>query len=107
MEARKENWRYFREKYPEAWKAYESFGLSLGNVAGPLDSKTRALIKLGIAAASQYDYALRTRIERAITASCTLDEIEHAILQAATTAGYARMMAALMIFREEKAKYQD
>jgi len=107
MEARKDNWKYFREKYPEAWKAYESFGLSLGSAAGPLDSKTRALIKVGIAAASQYDYALRTQIERAITASCTLDEIEHAILQAATTAGYARMMAALMIFREEKPKYRN
>jgi len=107
MEARKENWKYFREKYSKAWKAYESFGQSLGSDAGPLDSKTCALIKVGIAAASQYDYALRTQIEKAITASCTLNEVEHAILQAATTAGYARMMAALMIFREEKIRYQS
>jgi len=106
MEARKENWKYFREKYPEAWKAYEAFGKHLGSDVGPLNSKTCTLIKLGIAAASQYDYALRTQIEKAVTASCTLDEIEHAILQAATTAGYARMMAALMIFREERVKYQ-
>jgi len=106
MEARKENWEYFREKYPKAWKAYEAFGQSLGSEAGPLNPKTRALIKLGIAAASQYDYALRTQIEKALSVSCTLDEVEHAILQAATTAGYARMMAALMIFREERVKYQ-
>jgi len=107
VEARKENWKYFREKYPKAWGAYESFGQSLGSEAGPLDSKTCVLVKLGIAAGSQYDYALRTQIEKAIAASCTLDEIEHAILQAATTAGYARMMTALMIFREEKTKYQS
>lgn len=106
MEARKENWRYFQEKYPDAWKAYESFGKSLGSDAGPLDAKTCALIKVGIATASQYDYALRSQIEKAVAVSCALDEIEHAILQAATTAGYARMMMALMIFREEKAKYQ-
>ena len=107
METRKENWKYFQEKYPEAWKAYEAFGKSLGSDGGPLAPKCCALIKLGIAAASQFDYALRTQIERAVSASCSLDEIEHAILQTATTGGYARMMAALMIFREEKVKYQN
>lgn len=102
MEARKENWKYFRHKYPEAHEAYENFGKTLGPEGGPLDAKTCALIKLGIAAASQYDLALRSHIEKALNAGCTADEVEHSIMQTATTAGFPRMMAALMIWREEK-----
>jgi 4-carboxymuconolactone decarboxylase len=104
MEARKENWKYFRHGYPEAHEAYEAFGKALGSDNGPLDAKTCALVKLGIAAASQYDLALRSHIEKALAAGCTPDEVEHAILQTATTAGFPRMMAALMIWREEKIK---
>ena len=105
MEARKENWKYFRHTYPEAHDAYEAFGKTLGPEGGPLGAKTCALVKLGIAAASHYDLALRSHIERALNAGCTSDEVEHAILQTATTAGFPRMMAALMIWREEKMKH--
>ena len=102
MEARKENWKYFRTKYPAAHEAYQDFGKAMGPDGGPLDEKTCALIKVGIAAASQFDYALRSHIEKALNAGCTNDEIEHAILQTATTAGFPRMMTALLIWREEK-----
>ena len=105
MEARKENWKYFRQTYSEAHEAFEAFGKALGPNSGPLDAKTCALVKLGIAAASQYDLALRSHIERALSAGCTPEEVEHAILQTATTAGFPRMMAALMIWREEKLKH--
>lgn len=105
MESRKENWKYFRQNYPDAHKAYEAFGKSLGPEAGPLDAKTCALVKLGIAAASQYDLALRSHIEKALNVGCTGDEVEHAILQTATTTGFPRMMAALKIWREEKIKF--
>lgn len=104
MEARKENWKYFRHNYPEAHEAYESFGKALGSNKGPLDAKTCALIKLGISAASQFDLALRSHIEKALNAGCTPEEVEHSIMQTATTAGFPRMMAALMIWREEKLK---
>jgi len=103
MEERKENWKYFRTSYPRAHEAYEAFGRALAE-EGPLDGKTIALVKLGIAAASQYDLALRSHIEKALKAGCRPEEVEHAILQTATTAGFPRMMAALMIWREEKLK---
>ncbi len=105
MEARKENWKYFRHTYPEAHEAYEAFGKALGSNGGPLDAKTCSLIKVGIAAASQYDLALRSHIEKALNADCTPEDVEHAILQAATTTGFPRMMAALKIWREERAKH--
>ena len=106
MEARKENWKYFRQHHPEAHEAYEAFGKALGTEGGPLDGKTCALIKVGIAAASQYDLATRSHIEKALNAGCSPEEVEHAILQTATTTGFPRMMAALMIWREEKVRHR-
>jgi len=103
MEARKENWKYFRQSYPDAHQAYEAFGKALGS--GPLDARTCSLIKVGIAAASQYDLALRSHIEKAMQSGCKPEEVEHAILQTAVTAGFPRMMAALMIWREEKKRF--
>ncbi|OQX29801.1 MAG: hypothetical protein B0D92_01750 [Spirochaeta sp. LUC14_002_19_P3] len=103
MENRKENWKYFITHYPKAHEAYTAFGKALEEETS-LDKRTSALIKVGIAAASQYDYALRSHIEKALRAGCTPNEVEHAILLTATTAGFPRMMAALLIFREEVKK---
>ena len=97
---RKENWEYFKKKYPEADKAYEALGKALHEKGGPLPERERCLIKVAIAAASQYDLALRSHVERALEAGCTREEIEHAILLTATTVGFPRMMTALLIFRE-------
>ncbi len=105
MNARKENWNYFIKKYPKAHRAYEEFGKALSEESGPLDARSCALIKVGIAAACQYDYALRRHIEKAIQSGCTADEIEQTILLTATTAGFPKMMAALIILREELEMY--
>lgn len=101
MDSRKENWKYLRDTYPDIYKAYDEFGKALREKAGPLSERDCCLIKIGVAAASQFDYALRSHVERALEAGCTLPEIEHAILLTATTAGFPRMMSALMVFRDE------
>lgn len=101
MDTRKENWEYFRDKYPDIYKAYDEFGKALHEKGGPLSERERCLIKIGVAVASQFDYALSSHIERALRAGCSLAEIEHAILLTATTAGFPRMMSALMVFRGE------
>ncbi len=102
MDKRRENWLYFRERHPKANAAFEDFGKAISE-DGPLAERERELIKVAVAAASQYDYALRSHLERARDCGCTPQEIEQAILLIATTAGFPRMMAALMIMREEQA----
>lgn len=97
----KENLRYFREKHGEIYDAYQKFGSLLHEKGGPLDEKTRWLIKVAVSAASQYEFALHTHIEKAMEAGCTGEEIEHAILLVAPTAGFPKAMAALMVLREE------
>lgn len=99
-EKRKENLKYLMENHPEIYKSYEGFGQALHENGGPLDDKTRWLIKIAVSAASQFDFALQTHIEKALKAGCTAEEIEHTILLIAPSAGFPRMMSALMIFRK-------
>ncbi len=100
MKEKQKNLKYFREKHPEIYRAYEAFGKELHEKGGPLDGKTRWLIKVAVSAASQYEYALQTHIEKALSAGCSEEEIEHAILMIAPTAGFPRMMSALMVYRD-------
>lgn len=100
MKERQKNYKHFKEKHGEIFDAYENFGHLLHEKGGPLDEKTRWLIKIAISAASQYEYALQTHIEKAMAVGCTKEEIEHAILLIAPTVGFPKAMSALMVFRK-------
>lgn len=95
----RENFTYFREKHPEIYDAYEQFGRLIHEEGGPLDEKTRWLVKIAVTTAGQNQYALRTHIKKALYSGCTADEIEHAILLTAPSAGFPVMMEALLILR--------
>jgi len=99
-EERMENLKYFREKHPQIFEAYEKFGSALHENGGPLDEKTRWLIKIAVSASSQYEYALQTHIEKALNCGCTPEEIEHTLLLIAPSAGFPKMMSGLMVLRE-------
>lgn len=84
----------FQSEHPEVWKAYEKLG-ETASTSGPLDHKTRELIKLGMAAANGSESAVHSHTHRALEIGVSVDEIEHAILLGVTTMGFPRMMAAL------------
>ncbi len=100
MKDKTDNLNYFKDKHPEIFQAYEQFGHLLHEKGGPLDEKTRWLIKVAISAASQYEFALQTHIEKAMAVGCTREEIEHAILLVAPSSGFPKTMSALMVFRD-------
>ena len=102
MNQRQDNWKYFQDTFPEVHQAYEEYGKAIHEKGGPLNERERCLIKVAVAAASQFDYALRSHVEKALSAGCTISEIEHAILLTAPTVGFPRMMSALMVFRDEE-----
>lgn len=101
-EEQQENWNYFRQTYPEATETYQAFAGALHDASGPLDRKTRALIKVGVAVGVQVEPAMHSHFERALATGCTAAEIEHAIVITATTVGFPRMMDALRYWRREK-----
>ncbi len=87
-------YRRFLEDYPGVGEAYHALGQAVGS-AGPLDAKTRELIKIGISLAARQEGGLRSHVRKARDAGATADEIRHAILQATTTVGFPNMMAGL------------
>lgn len=84
----------FKKAHAKVWRAYDRLGASAA-AEGPLDQKTRELIKLGMAAAIQSESAVHSHTHRALEAGATVEEIEHAILLGVTTLGFPAMMAAL------------
>lgn len=96
-----ENLEYFQNNHKDIYEAYQNFGKTLHEEGGPLDEKTRWLVKVVVSATSEYQYALRTHINKALRNGCTKEEIEHAMLLIAPTAGFPKTMEAIMILREE------
>lgn len=84
----------FFEQFPEVGKSYHELGNAVTN-AGPLDRKTQALIKLGIATGARMEGAVHSHVRKCIEAGAMPEEIRHAVLQATTTIGFPNMMAAL------------
>jgi AhpD family alkylhydroperoxidase len=84
----------FREKHPQVYAAYETLGKTAAE-SGPLDEKTRELIKLGMSAARGSESAVQSHVHRALEAGATRAEIEHALTLGINTLGFPAMMAAL------------
>jgi len=84
----------FMEKYPGVGTAYRALGDAVAE-AGPLDAKTRALVKIGIAIGARQEGAAHSHTRKALEAGATAGEIRHAALQATTTIGFPSMMAGL------------
>ena len=84
----------FQKDFPQVFAAYDALGNATA-IAGPLDPKTRALVKLGIAVGSQLEGALHSHTRRAVEAGCTPSEIRQVVLLSTTTLGFPAMMKAL------------
>lgn len=83
----------FGKQHAKVWKAYEKLGATAA-ASGPLDEKTRELIKLGMAAAARAESAVKSHVHRALDAGATADEVNHALLIGITTIGFPAMMTA-------------
>jgi alkylhydroperoxidase/carboxymuconolactone decarboxylase family protein YurZ len=88
-----EHFQGFTKNHPDVAKAYAALGNACAE--GPLDGKTRALVKLGMAIGAGLEGATHSQTRKAIEAGATPEEIRHAVLQGTTTLGFPRMMAGL------------
>ena len=84
----------FRQDHPDIYQAYEKLG-EVTAESGPLDIKTRELIKLGMAAAMKSESAVQSHTHRALEAGVTPAEIEHALRLGINIYGFSTMMTAL------------
>jgi AhpD family alkylhydroperoxidase len=85
----------FKKEHARVWRAYDKLGAAAAE-EGPLDQKTRELIRLGMAAATKSESAVHSHTHRALEAGATAAEVEHAIVLGVTTLGFPAMTPALV-----------
>lgn len=74
--------------------AYEAYGEAVGR-GGPLDEKTRCLVKLAISIGARMEGAAKSHAHKALGAGASREEIRHVAILAAPTIGFPNMMAGL------------
>lgn len=84
----------FMNDFPEVGNSYEKLGDAV-HAAGPLDEKTRALIKLAISTGARLEGAVHSHARKAVKSGCTKEEMRHVALLSLPTIGLPSMMAAL------------
>jgi alkylhydroperoxidase/carboxymuconolactone decarboxylase family protein YurZ len=95
--------RTFKEfvgKFPEIGQAHERIGKAVEGY-GPLDSKTCALIKIGLSVGAGLETATRSHVRRALEAGASEAEIEQAVLLAYNTCGFPRTVMAWQWARQQ------
>ena len=90
----------FKEKHPAVWDAFAELGNACHH-AGPLDEKTRRLVKLALSIALRHEGAVHSATRRAIESGVTRDEMEHVALLAITTTGWPAANAAMTWIADE------
>ena len=96
----------FKQKYPEIARAYDELAIKC-HQQGPLEEKTRRLVKLGVAIGMNSPGGVRSHARRALEEGITAEELRHAVLLALTTAGFPRMIAALKWVEKVIEKYKQ
>jgi 4-carboxymuconolactone decarboxylase len=89
-----ERFQTFSQKYAKIFDAYEALAGEC-HKAGPLSERERMLVKLGLAAGSRMEGAVRSQVRKSLDLGMHPDEIRHAILLSTTSIGFPGMMAAL------------
>lgn len=75
-----------RTKYPEVWQKFSNLAEACHN-AGPLDEKTRKLVKLAIAVGAGTEGGTHSVVRHATECGVTAQEMEHVVLISITTIG--------------------
>lgn len=90
----------FRAQFPQVAQAYEALAAA-AHEAGPLDERTRRLVKLAIAVGGRLEGAVRAHARLARQAGLSQAELDHVVLLALTTIGLPSTVAARTWIRDE------
>lgn len=84
----------FRKDYEEVWRAFTQLGERC-HEAGPLDERTRRLVKLALAVGAGLEGGTHSAVRGALAAGLTPEEIKQVAVLAITTIGFPASMRAL------------
>jgi 4-carboxymuconolactone decarboxylase len=98
-------YREFQQQFPELARAYDGLAGKCHDW-GPLEEKTRRLVKLGVAIGLSSEGGVRSHARRALEEGITADELRHVVLLAFTTTGFPTMIAAMKWVEEVIEKHR-
>src|ERR1700682_3850047 len=81
-------------RHPKIWRAYEELGAACAE-AGPLDARTRRLVKLALAVGSQSEGAVHSHTRRGAEEGLTKEEFLQVTLLAIPSIGLAKAVAGM------------
>jgi 4-carboxymuconolactone decarboxylase len=76
----------FRKRHPEVWKAFNELGERC-HEAGPLDEKSRRLVKLALCIGAGLEGGAHSAVRNAHQSGITAQEMDHVALLAISTLG--------------------
>jgi alkylhydroperoxidase/carboxymuconolactone decarboxylase family protein YurZ len=76
-----------QKTHPQVWKRFTELAEAC-HEAGPLDEKSRRLVKLALALASGSEGATHSAVRHAKEAGIGMKEMEHVVMLAITTLGF-------------------
>lgn len=82
------------EHYPDVWETYAALGKACSE-AGPLDARSRRLIKLSLAIGVRSEGAVHSHVRRALEEGLSAEELKQVAMLAIPTAGFPAAVAAL------------
>ena len=84
----------FRTEYASVWKAFTELGDQC-HKAGPLDEKTRRLVKVALCVGGGLEGGAHSAVRNALASGCTKDEIRHVAVLGISTIGFPATVRAL------------
>lgn len=93
----------FRKRYPEVWKAFDQLGEKC-HEAGPLDEKTRRLVKVALSIGAGLEGATHSAVRNAVKAGVTRDELNQVAVLAVTTLGLPAAVRAFTWMSDQTSK---
>lgn len=81
----------FVEKYPTIAKAYDQMSDAV-HEQGPLDERTRALVKIAISGTAKLEGGFHAHVRKAKAMGISKEEIHHVAFLALPTLGFPTMM---------------
>jgi len=82
----------FTSRFPKLNQAWDLIGQAGDD--GPLDDKTRRLIKLGIAIGAQREGAVHASVRKGLAMGISKEELEQVVALSAGTLGFPKTVAA-------------
>lgn len=89
----------FRSDHPDVAAALDGLGAAADS-AGPLDERSRRLVKLALAVGAGASGAVRSNVRKSLSAGVESGEIEQVAILAMTTVGFPAAVAGLGWMKE-------